>query len=665
MKIWLNQNLFYYKDLTYSSNGSIEISISSSTIDYKTFSPLSINLSISNDKIKRSANLSHHNVLDLLNSIKQLTLDAENMFKTNRDNEIFKKYHSDKSIKIKFITAQNTNERVVIISILFNDTDFTKVVIPYNQFTSICYVLKSFVSDYINLNLNFNFRILMTEILDQTKAVKDNIKALPGFISNQSFNNSNLAIINSEEIKDNIPEFENTDIENKIEDLDKFLQENLSSIKIPEIDKANELISEKIEIKNIIISSLLIDHLGCDLERIESTVNSSIANLNPLATFSKIISSSVKNISTLLPDISDDDYKSCCYISSILIKLCMKRFVDNKEPIPSSLPILKYDIKRQPNKEEIELALDLMIAVSYIKLFRSKVEIRESSGIKNRSIVLLGLRCISDPFVFSVLYKIKPDVVRNLLIERYKYFKSIGLFSKYETLLDNYNLNSISEKEMIDILTNISINVIPKSENIKLIHDTYVKDKLISVPYKNDLNLEQIINEVIPLDVLKYFKIDINDPEVQSKYNIHYNASSPTMKYFQHCALEQKAEDEPQRRKNRTNLVRAVESVSGDIPQQMRKEFLKYIEELKNENFDFLNDKYPIEEFGDEIIKILYIWNESNKKESYSDFSVKIENCIMDKASIISKYKNYLIKNDDEPKEKIIGLNQLSSWFED
>jgi len=161
------------------------------------------------------------------------------MFKTNRDNEIFKKYHSDKSIKIKFITAQNTNERVVIISILFNDTDFTKVVIPYNQFTSICYVFKSFVSDYINLNLYFNFRILMTEILDQTKAVKDNIKALPGFISNQSFNNSNLAIINSEEIKDNIPEFENTDIENKIEDLDKFLQENLSSIKIPEIDKAN------------------------------------------------------------------------------------------------------------------------------------------------------------------------------------------------------------------------------------------------------------------------------------------------------------------------------------------------------------------------------------------------------------------------------------------
>jgi len=54
---------------------------------------------------------------------------------------------------------------------------------------------------------------------------------------------------------------------------------------------------------------------------------------------------------------------------------------------------------------------------------------------------------------------------------------------------------------------------------------------------------------------------------------------------------------------------------------------------------------------GDNIIKSLYIWNESdNKSEPLTTYRLKLEECILTKNDILSKYKN---AEPTEVKEKI------------
>ena len=49
---------------------------------------------------------------------------------------------------------------------------------------------------------------------------------------------------------------------------------------------------------------------------------------------------------------------------------------------------------------------------------------------------------------------------------------------------------------------------------------------------------------------------------------------------------------------------------------------------------------FPIEEFGENIIKVLYVWNENEKGILYTDFMSKVESCLMTKELILTKYKS-------------------------
>jgi hypothetical protein len=44
-----------------------------------------------------------------------------------------------------------------------------------------------------------------------------------------------------------------------------------------------------------------------------------------------------------------------------------------------------------------------------------------------------------------------------------------------------------------------------------------------------------------------------------------------------------------------------------------------------------------LSEFGDNIVKAIYEWNESNKNEKYTDFYDRCENSLMSKDLILAK----------------------------
>ena len=116
-KTWFNQLLLHHKDSYYNSGGSFEVGLSSNTSDFKTFSSVSLNISITNG-IKKVYNLNYQNAIDLMRSFKEVTDNIQKIFESTSSIDILKRYYSDKSLKVKF--ANLNGDYVTSLSIINN-----------------------------------------------------------------------------------------------------------------------------------------------------------------------------------------------------------------------------------------------------------------------------------------------------------------------------------------------------------------------------------------------------------------------------------------------------------------------------------------------------------------------------------------------------------------
>ena len=180
-RTWINQQLMYYKDTIYS-NSSFELSLSTSTKDFKSFSPLSLNLSITTQSNRGVCTISYPNGIDLINSFKEVMSNLDLVYDTNRNNQIVKKYQHDRNLKLDFKKDRN-DERVISISVVFTNSDHCNVIIPYYVFYSFFGILKSFTSDFTKLNFDLINRTMLCEIFDQSKLIKNSIQVLPTSIN--------------------------------------------------------------------------------------------------------------------------------------------------------------------------------------------------------------------------------------------------------------------------------------------------------------------------------------------------------------------------------------------------------------------------------------------------------------------------------------------------
>ena len=92
-KTWINQQLLFYKDNLFNSDGSLEISLATATQDFKNFNPASLNISVISNNNRRVVNLAYQNAVDLLISIKEVML--LNPLDFSKNIEIVKKYYND------------------------------------------------------------------------------------------------------------------------------------------------------------------------------------------------------------------------------------------------------------------------------------------------------------------------------------------------------------------------------------------------------------------------------------------------------------------------------------------------------------------------------------------------------------------------------------------
>lgn len=643
-RIYFNQNMLFFKDKIFNSGGTLEVSICSSSTDYKTFSPLTLHFSvIGENNLRRLCTLCYSDCVDLFMSLKNIMNDIDSIYQTAKNNLIVKKYQFDRSLKFEFVNIQTMNERVVSISIVHSNSDFAKVVVPFNTFQAFYVgILKTFVSDYVNISLAFTNRNLLTEVLEQNKMIKNGIQILPtSLIEGKSDSFGNIKSFD-QQLKETIIESINTDqIEATTEDFNKFLGNDMENIKVPDLENKT-LLEEKP--KNLEVKSLFITNtLDKDLSVLESMLTASSTTSDPLGVVIQGLSRSM-NIGpdfNFLPEITKDDYKSLVYVSKLTHDLYLSLYFKQNNSIPSSFPILKYKISdlNKIDLVNISLSYDLLLIGGFIKIFRGRMESRESDANKNGALFYLKLRTILDPLVYSFLDVAKSKIIFNTVCTNFELYNEFGFFNYYQKILTDNGFNKIELNDIRDFCNELNTKVFSSNALLKNIHekhDDLFKSGFLKIKSDNNLSLEQIINEFVPLEILE--KGGLNVKEDNDNLNVilkELNISKQVLDVFR--GKEIKTEE----KKKETNLLKTVKYFNNEVPEKYRKEFFDYIDSLKLENYDLTSEKFPLDELGENIIKTIYVWNNSEKKdEQLTTFRAKLEECILTKDLILTKSKN-------------------------
>ena len=640
-RIYFNQNMIYHKDKIYNSGGTLEISICSSTTDYKTFSAPTLHLSvIGENNLRRVCSLNYSDSTDLFLTFKDITSDINTVYSTNRNNIIIKKYQFDRSLKFEFINVQSLGDRVVTISVIHSNSDFAKVVVPYNVFISFYVgILKYFINEYVNISFAFSTRNLLTELLEQNKMIRNGIQILPSMLIEGKSNIISHEIISGSKVEETV----GSDLS---EDLDKFLGKDMENIKVPELD--SKLILEE-KPKNVEFNNLFITKtLSKDLTVLESMLTASITTPNTITTIlngfrrsMELNDDSVNEI--FLPGITEKDVKSLLYISKYLHDLHLSSYLNKNNPIPSGTPLLKYKVELDKvNSFNFNLACDILLIFGFVKIFRSRMESRESDANKNGALFYLRLRAFLDPICYSFLDSTKSKIIFNNVCTNFEKYSEFGFFNYYQQILSSCGFQQITSNDIRSFCDNINTNVFNEGLLLKNIgdkHDEMFKTGSLKIKSDNNLNLEQIINELIPLEILDKTGVDVSEgSESMKKILETLPVSKEVMDVFYQ---KEPVVTEPKNEKKVTNLVKTVSFFKDEIPEKYRDKFIQYVTDLKYDVYDFWNEQFELEELGENIIKTLYVWNNTDKKdEPLTTFRARLEECLLSKELILASSKD-------------------------
>jgi len=605
-KVWFNQLLFYHKDIEFNSDGTIELALSSYTSDYKTFSAPNLIFSIINNNSRRSFTLNYQNAVDLIDSLRGI-LNNPDIFKSDGI-ELFKKYHYDRSLKITF--RKFNDNQIVTINIYYNESDFGKIIIHFNLFKAFASLIKYYIEKYIDIGFSMSNRTISTEILEQLKGVNVSIRTIPSMFP---------ASINIKNIETDVPDSILKESEEKIQELDSFMETSLENIVLPE-EKVIP-VETKQEGKVEINSKFLDKVMSKDLSVLENLITSASVSQYPINAISETIKKSLGI--DLLSGISEKDLKSSLYISKLIYLTSLNCYSNFDVPIPSSLPVIKAKLTNKMSSETADVIFDLLTFSGYVRCLRSKLESKINDATTNKAIFYMGLRCFTDIFVYSFLDDLDPNVIKSCVLNRFKDYRDKKVFENYDELLTSYSCSLVTEKDMNDFMNILITKVIGKSKFIDEMHSDMYSKKIVKLNPDNNFSLEQIIKMVIPAEVFTRLQNDIKDYHEELPENV--------LELFK--VVEEKKEVKKKEAK-KNNIARFVKAFENEIPEKYRSDFLTYIEGLSN-NFDYT--KFRLNEFGDNIVKAIYEWNESNKNEKYTDFYDRCENSLMSKDLILAK----------------------------
>lgn len=615
---WFSQLLLNYIDKDYQTDGQLRISLSTNTKDYVSFNPVSLSLSVTDTVQNRfkSTILNIQNATDLFNSFKQLQLVPPA--------QVLKRYNKGQDLVFDLLKDVRTQEIIMRITIRNSDSDFTKVMININVFNVLVHRIKDFIEKYTLYCISLPNNCLLSEL---TNFVKSSFLSMKEKSFIPQFSPFNISTN-----QESTPEIKQTEL--TISDLDKFIGgTEMTNIVIPDLKEIPVI--KPVETKNImnVDSVFVTKFLNNDLSVLENELDACKLQPNGLEYFINRIQS-LFDIKLL--DIEDKEYKSLVYTIHVLIHSFIRSYVEKGISFPPSIPILKCHFKNI-NQKNLELACDLLVFNAYIRAYRKRLESSINDSLMNGSMFYLLFRCFTDVFCFSVLDKQDPNLISTMVLNHFRFYKSKNVFEKYDKKLEEYGSQIISENDIVGFIEELTSKVLNKSPYLLQLHDTLFNNGSLKLDTNIDFSLEQIINEVVPLEVSSKLGCDVTTLE------LYKGISNDVKELFSSTGRKKKhKEQKPEEVVN--NLLRLAKQYHPEVPDKYKELFFKVVDEINNNKttFDFNNESLPLEEFGDNIVKILYLWDPVSDPKilsNYKYFFEKFENEIMTKDLILPKMK--------------------------
>jgi len=613
---WFNQTCLSYSDKIYQTSSFLRINHSISTVDFCSFNSAYLNISITSNGKLRTSSINYENSIDLLETLKEVMSNNDNFFSNNV--QIDKRYKTDQLLVFKFQKASaSSGEKVVTIQIYRNESDFGEIIVPFQLFRVMAFIIKSFVENHISIGSDLRRDMLLTETLKVKRQLANDIRNLPNQLISIPGNNVELSVMEEKSSDD------------MINRLDEFIGgkdlKNINDIEIPDINKSVEYaeLHENIEeVHNSFVEKVLLNDLQ-ELEKILELVTTSNQG-NPFITLCNKFNN---NEFPLLPDISEKDLKSISYLSKLFYMTHFRNNIENGIGIPISF----FDLKYKPNKskirtENINLAYNLLLFMGYIREVRNRLESKISDSITNKAIMYLGLRCFCDVFTFSFL-----DNAQDLVTTIVSYFETYNktkIFDYYKGLLKDNNCTQITKEDIQVFASQISEKVIGKTILVNQLHDELFNSKDVKIPSENPFTSEQIINEIVSLEVNEKLGF-LTEFELEGR-------NSEIVKLFE--KKEEKNEKKKEQKEKISNLARIVLEFENEILPSISEEVWDFVKKYENRNCDLKEISSILSDLGENIIKAFYLWNpddDEKLKYNYSYFHSKIEKETMGKHDII------------------------------
>ena len=590
---WFGQTIQTYKDKIYGTQGYLRISLTTNSDDNKQFNPPRLNINVSNNHSKNMS-LSGENALELAMALAQ----AIKSFKGEKV-EIVKKFKANLQLVIELF--QHEGADLAKFTLLTNSTDFTVIIVPlFPTFMFFGRTIKDFSNNYFNICENIFYKSI-------DSIQKEVILQLPNLIKGMSRQVEMPTDLELPDLSKDV--VEKTEV--SINELDTFIGgSDMSKVNVPEIDSGKIEEKENKVTFTDVESKFVTNILKNDLSTLENTISGLSVSHNPVEGFRKrlVEDGGYDEKFQPLSGITEDDLKSLSYMSRFTFLIFQKNYIESGALIPQGFSPLSFKAKDYTN-DNIELAYDLLLFNGYFRVLRTKLESKIPNALENKSIVHLAYRCFLDPFIFSFINKIERDQLVSVILNRFRCYDTKGVFDKYKTSCTTFGVGVVSENEIRAFIVNLAEMILGNGgmPTVDELHRGAYESGSLRLPVQNDFNLEQITNEIIPLEVsVKLNKNQLTD-ELIEKIKFKETISDEIIEFFKkkHKPVKTKKKNEIS---NLERFIKTNERFREEVPNSVRDEFNEYIAKLGNKDFEFKNIDFPYEQFGDELIKILYLW---------------------------------------------------------
>jgi hypothetical protein len=222
-----------------------------------------------------------------------------------------------------------------------------------------------------------------------------------------------------------------------------------------------------------------------------------------------------------------------------------------------------------------------------------------------------------------------------MITRNFKVYKDSGFFKEYDSLLERHGCAQITQEDILKFVEGVFSRLVEKMYICETQDFMHSKGEL-ALSSNNLLNIEQITKEVVRLEVAEKLGADLTSQEEIGKYVDLNTVSKDIIKLFSDPKGRKLID-----RKRESPIFKYVKKYEDEVPVNIRVDFMKHISEIATagSNFDFKGSTFPIEQLGEHVVKGIYEYSNSDKKDSYTNFYIKVEECLLTKDLIINKVR--------------------------